>query len=79
MKEANLAFLFIAPTLLIVGLVFVWPLLYSLWLSFNRYNLSASPTPSFAGLHNYALIFTDPLYRAFFFYCLGYNLDLHIP
>ncbi len=64
MKEANLAFLFIAPTLLIVGVVFVWPVLYSLWLSFNRYNLDVSPTPSFAWLHNYALIFTDPLYRA---------------
>ncbi len=64
MKEANLAFLFIAPTLLIVGLVFIWPLLYSLWLSFNRYNLSVSPNPSFAWLHNYALIFTDPLYRS---------------
>jgi len=64
MKEANLAFLFIAPTLLIVGVVFVWPVLYSLWLSLNRYNLSVSPTPSFAWLHNYALIFTDPLYRA---------------
>jgi len=64
MKEANLAFLFIAPTLLIVGLVFVWPVLYSLWLSFNRYNLSVSPNPLFVWLHNYTLIFTDPLYRS---------------
>jgi ABC-type sugar transport system permease subunit len=64
MKEANLAFLFISPTLLIVGLVFVWPVLYSLWLSFNRYNLTSSPNPSFVGLHNYTLIFTDPFYRS---------------
>ena len=64
MKEANLAFAFIAPTLLIVGLVFIWPVLYSLWLSFNRYNLSASPTPTFAWLHNYAVIFSDPVYRS---------------
>jgi len=64
MKEANLAFLFIAPTLLIVGVVFVWPVLYSLWLSFNRYNLDVSPTPIFAWLHNYAVIFSDPIFRA---------------
>jgi ABC-type sugar transport system permease subunit len=64
MKEANLAFLFISPTLLIVGIVFVWPVLYSLWLSFNRYNLTSSPNPSFVGLHNYTLIFTDPFYRS---------------
>jgi multiple sugar transport system permease protein len=62
MKEANLAFLFIAPTLVIVGVVFIWPVLYSFWLSLNRYNLSASPIPAFAWFHNYALIFTNALY-----------------
>jgi ABC-type sugar transport system permease subunit len=64
MKEANLAFLFIAPTLVIVGIVFVYPVLYSLWLSLNRYNLDSSPNPSFSGLHNYALIFTNDFYRS---------------
>ncbi len=64
MKEANLAFLFISPTLLIVGIVFIWPVLYSLWLSFNRYNLTSSPNPSFVWFHNYTLIFTDPVYRS---------------
>jgi ABC-type sugar transport system permease subunit len=63
MKEANLAFLFIAPTLVIVGIVFVWPVLYSAWLSLNRLNLSVSPNLTFVWLHNYALIFTDPFYR----------------
>src|SRR6185312_533356 len=63
MQETNLAFVLIAPTLLIVGVVFVWPVLYSLWLSLNRYNLTASPNPTFAWFHNYTLIFTDPFYR----------------
>ena len=64
LPEAQLAYLFIAPTLLIVGAVFVWPVLYSLWLSFNRYNLSASPNPTFSWFHNYQLIFTDSFYRS---------------
>ena len=64
MKEANLALLFIAPTLLIVGVVFVYPVLYSAWLSLNRYNLSASSNPSFAWFHNYQIIFTEPFYRS---------------
>ena len=63
MKEANLALLFIAPTLLIVGIVFVWPVLYSAWLSLNRLNLDVSPNATFVWLHNYALIFTTPFYR----------------
>jgi multiple sugar transport system permease protein len=64
MKEANLAFLFISPTLLIVGLVFIWPVVYSFWLSLNRYNLSVSPNPTFAWFHNYQLIFTTDPYRS---------------
>ncbi len=64
LPEAALAALFLAPTLLIIGLVFVWPVLYSLWLSLNRFNLDVSPTPTFAGLHNYTLIATDPFYRS---------------
>jgi trehalose/maltose transport system permease protein len=63
MREANLAFVLIAPTLAIVGVVFIWPVLYSLWLSFNRYNLTTSPNPTFSWFHNYALIFTNPFYR----------------
>lgn len=63
MQESSLALTLIAPTLVIVGLVFVWPVLYSLWLSFNRYNLTASPNPTFAWFHNYVLIFTNPFYR----------------
>jgi ABC-type sugar transport system permease subunit len=64
MRESSLAFVFIAPTLVIVGAVFVWPLIYSFWLSLNRYNLSFSPVPSFEWFHNYALMFTDALYRS---------------
>jgi len=63
MREANLAWLFISPTLLIVGLVFVYPVLYSLWLSFNRYNLTNSPDAVFSWFHNYQVIFTNPVYR----------------
>jgi multiple sugar transport system permease protein len=63
MNEASLALLFISPTLLIVGLVFVWPVLYSFWLSLNRYNLSNSPYPTFAWFHNYQLIFSNAFYR----------------
>jgi ABC-type sugar transport system permease subunit len=63
LPEAQLALLFIAPTVIIVGAVFLWPLMYSFWLSLNRYNLGFSPTPVFSWFHNYVLIFTDPFYR----------------
>jgi ABC-type sugar transport system permease subunit len=64
LPEAALAALFLAPTLVIISLVFVWPILYSFWLSLNRYNLDVSPTPTFAGLHNYTLIATNAFYRS---------------
>ena len=78
LPEGQLAYLFIAPTLLIVGAVFVWPVLYSLWLSFNRYNLSASPNPTFAWFHNYQLIFTDSFYRSDVLQTTGRTLEFTV-
>ena len=78
LPEGQLAYLFIAPTLLIVGAVFVWPVLYSLWLSFNRYNLSASPKATFAWFHNYQLIFTDSFYRSDVLQTTGRTLEFTV-
>ncbi len=51
---------FLLPAVLVLFLVFVFPLANSLWLSFNRWNL-ISP-PRFIGFRNYLSIFTDPVF-----------------
>ena len=72
--EASFAWLLIAPALLGIGLVVVFPLAYSLWLSFTDVNLLRGGGPAieigtlrvplfrWIGGRNYVQVFADPLY-----------------
>ena len=74
LSEGWFALCLVLPTLLGIFVVVVFPLLYSLWLSFTDVNLLRSTGPAlelfgvrvplfrFVGLQNYAKIFADPLY-----------------
>jgi ABC-type sugar transport system permease subunit len=56
-----LPYLFILPALVILGVVFLYPLGNSLWLSFFNLNLTRPGRGMpFVGLGNYADILTDP-------------------
>jgi ABC-type sugar transport system permease subunit len=46
LKESALAWLFVGPALLGIGLVVVFPLAYSLWLSFTDVNLLRTTGPA---------------------------------
>lgn len=45
---------FASPSLALISLVIVFPLGYSLWLSFRNFDLSVGPDSEFVGLRNYA-------------------------
>jgi ABC-type sugar transport system permease subunit len=74
LPESAVAWLFTAPALLGIALVVVFPLVYSLWLSFTDVNLLRSTGPAlelgglriplyrFIGIRNYAQALSDPLY-----------------
>jgi multiple sugar transport system permease protein len=47
------------PALIALALVFVYPLVYSFWLSLNAYNITRPPR--FIGIDNYVHILQDPL------------------
>ncbi len=58
MKNNRLAFLLLLPALLVIAVTTVFPMLYSLALSFRSWKLSYSATPGpFVGLENYAELF----------------------
>ena len=69
-----MAVLFVAPALLGIGLVVVFPLAYSLWLSFTDVNLLRATGPAlelwgmrvplfhWIGARNYTQVLADPLY-----------------
>jgi ABC-type sugar transport system permease subunit len=74
LSESAVAWLFAGPALLAIGLVVVFPLLYSLWLSFTDVNLLRATGPAielfdlriplfrWIGARNYTQVLGDPLY-----------------
>jgi ABC-type sugar transport system permease subunit len=74
LTDGALASLVVAPALLGIGLVVVFPLVYSFWLSFTDVNLLRSTGPAvelwgmriplfrWIGWRNYAQILADPIY-----------------
>lgn len=59
MKENLLAWLFVSPAMLGFVLFMFWPLAYTFYLSFFKWNM-VSPTKTMVGLKNYITLFKDP-------------------
>jgi ABC-type sugar transport system permease subunit len=61
-QRNNLTFLaFIFPNFLLLGVFVFWPILYSLYLSFFRWNMIA-PRKTFYGLNNFINMVEDPVF-----------------
>ncbi len=58
-SERRLAFLLIAPAVLLMLAVTAYPIGYAVWLSLQRYNLATPDDTSFVGLQNYVTVLTD--------------------
>ena len=53
------AWLFMAPSLLILGIFVIWPILVSFWYSLHNWTIGASSQP-WVGFGNYVTLFHDP-------------------
>ncbi len=62
MSDGALVRLFIFPTLIILILWNVFPLFYSLYLSFTRYSVIANRAPEWVGFSNYTAILSRPTF-----------------
>jgi multiple sugar transport system permease protein len=56
------AYLFIAPALLIVAAVSLYPIAYQVWLSFTDWYLLQNPLPVWSGLDGYRRLLDDQLF-----------------
>ena len=59
MSDVRLVQLFIGPALLLLILMNIFPLIYSLYLSFTDYSVIGDAAPQWVGLSNYQEILTD--------------------
>ena len=58
--DRNLHRLFPLPAMIFVALLMVFPVLYTLYLSFTNWNLTSGQPASFVGLSGYARVLTEP-------------------
>ena len=58
--ERNLRILFPLPAVVFIGLLMVFPILYTLYLSFTNWNLTSGMEASFVGLNSYLRVFFEP-------------------
>jgi multiple sugar transport system permease protein len=69
--DRRLAYLLIAPAVLVMLAVAAYPVGYAVWLSLHRDNLAAPAETRFVGLANYATILTDHYWWTAFVVTLG--------
>ena len=58
--ERNLQILFPLPAIVFIGSMMVFPILYTLYLSFTNWNLTSGMDPSFVGFDSYLRVFSEP-------------------
>src|SRR5512146_990824 len=58
--DRNLHWVFPLPAIAFVALLMVFPVLYTLALSFTNWNLTSGAPASFVGLRSYARVLTEP-------------------
>ena len=58
-SERRLAYLLIAPAVVLMLVVTAYPIGYAVWLSLLRYNMATPEDTAFVGVSNYVTILTD--------------------
>ena len=66
LRDYQLKMLFIMPTLILLVVMNIFPLFWSLILSFSKYSAIGSRSPKFVGTGNYSRIFTQPSTWSYF-------------
>ncbi len=61
-SERRLAFILVAPAVILMLAVTAYPIGYAVWLSLERYNLAMPADTAFIGLANYQTVLTDRLW-----------------
>src|SRR5262245_24628608 len=69
-RESLLAVLLLAPSVVYLFAMSVYPTFYSLWLAFHNYTLYRPDASSFAGFDNFTYLFTDEVFQQSFWVTL---------
>ncbi|OBK75483.1 carbohydrate ABC transporter permease [Mycobacterium sp. 1274761.0] len=70
-SQRRLAYVLIAPAVILMLAVTAYPVGYAVWLSLQRYNLATPDDTAFVGLDNYVTVLTDRYWWTAFAVTLG--------
>lgn len=73
-SERRLAFLLITPAVVLMLAVTAYPIIYSVWLSLQRYNLATPDQAEFVGLQNYITVLSDRYWWSALLVTLGITI-----
>lgn len=60
--ERNIKWIYTMPAVLFVGIMMVFPVGYTLWLSFHEWDMSNVTPPLWVAFENYSMLFQDELF-----------------
>lgn len=66
LSDGRIVQLFILPTIILLIVMNIFPLIYSLYLSFTEYSVISGTAPVWVGLDNYTSILSDPSFWSSF-------------
>src|SRR6201994_1904061 len=67
--ERRLAVLMVAPSMILIAIVAIWPIVYAIWLSLHEYSVRVAGLSRWAGplgLRNYSTALSNPDWWAAF-------------
>jgi len=79
--DRNLKWMYILPALLFVLIMMLFPIVYTVWISFYEWSMSAVTPPAFVGLANYIAMFKDErfldaLFNTFYFTIVALAVEM---
>jgi len=80
-KQNKLAYYYILPAFIVMGLVVMYPFVYNLVLSFSNMNLSHFKSWDLVGLRQYVKVFSDPMFYSVLLKTIFWtvvNLTFHV-
>jgi len=73
-KEAKFGMKLVAPTVILISLLILYPVFYNIYLSFFDVNISPNQSNTFLGLQNYLDVLTDSTFWVSFWKTIAFTL-----
>jgi len=73
-QDRRFGYLIVAPVVIVLLAIIAYPLFYNVWNSFHHVDYLAPPLGGFAGLSNYAKLFTDNQFVPALIHTIGFTV-----